>query len=199
VREELVCCAEGCVLSCRWWAEWCAYTRYKQRAEQENTAAAADGGTEAASGQAGSCTTVSTPEAPRRIDNRDIVFDSKLRDNLEENRDFVIVSLSIALTLQLRPSPLLPFSSRMHATKGSLSHLRQSQGDLYLSSNLLGHRDLMQTGSSLESSSSNTATASRLCSCVHFTSRLILLEETPPCVTSCVCVCAACLHCSCCR
>jgi hypothetical protein len=109
-------------------------TRYKQTADQEDTAGAADGGSEAASGQAGSCTTVSTPEAPGRIDNRDIVFGSKLRNNLEENRDFVIVSASIRLALQLRPSPLLPFSSRMHAAKGGLSQLRQSPGDLYLGS-----------------------------------------------------------------
>jgi hypothetical protein len=107
------------VLSCRWWAEWCAYTRYKQPAEQDDTAAVADGGSEAASGHAGSCTTVSTSEAPRRIDNRDIVFDSKLRDNLEEGRDFVIVSIGVTVTPQLQRSPLLPFSNRMHASKGS--------------------------------------------------------------------------------
>lgn len=91
------------MLCCRWWAEWCAYTRYKQPAEQDDTAAAADGGSEAASGLAGSSTTVFTPEAPSRIDNRDIVFDSKLRDNLEEGRDFVIVSVTLTLTLQLQP------------------------------------------------------------------------------------------------
>lgn len=71
-----------CVVSCRWWRQWCAYTRYRQQP-------AADGDDAA---EAGSDSLAGGPEAPPAIDNSDIVFDSKLRDNLEEGTDFVIVS-----------------------------------------------------------------------------------------------------------
>jgi hypothetical protein len=67
------------LVTCRWWAQWCAYTRYKQPPAAEGDAADAAGS--------------DSPEAPPPIDNSDIVFDSKLRDNLEEGRDFVIVSV----------------------------------------------------------------------------------------------------------
>lgn len=72
------------VVSCRWWAQWCAYTRYKQPPAADGDAA-----------EAGSDSLAGGPKAPPPIDNSDIVFDSKLRDNLEEGTDFVIVSVGV--------------------------------------------------------------------------------------------------------
>lgn len=81
-------CWHGPVLAVlrRWWAQWCAYTRYKQPSGSE----AADGSSEA-HGSA-STTTVTGPEVPDSIDNQEIVYGERLRDNLEEGKDFVIVS-----------------------------------------------------------------------------------------------------------
>lgn len=70
--EQMYLVSEG------WWAQWCAYTRYKQPPAAEGDAADAAGS--------------DSPEVPPPIDNSDIVYDSKLRDNLEEGRDFVIVT-----------------------------------------------------------------------------------------------------------
>lgn len=75
---------------CRWWAQWCAYTRYKQPAASE----AADGSSEALG--SASTATVTGPEVPDSIDNQEICYvgGEKLKENLEENKDFVIVSTS---------------------------------------------------------------------------------------------------------
>lgn len=71
----------------RWWAQWCAYTRYKQPPASET----ADGSSEAIGST--STATATGPEVPESIDNLEIVYaGEKLRENLEENKDFVIVS-----------------------------------------------------------------------------------------------------------
>lgn len=93
-----------CALPYRWWAQWCAYTRYKQAAAEHAEAAAAEGSSEAASGLASGSATVTGPEVPERIDNSDICEGSStLRANLEEGRDFVIVSATPRQQLQARP------------------------------------------------------------------------------------------------
>jgi len=75
------------LLWCRWWAQWCAYTKFKQ--PQSSTAGETSSDT--VSGLPGSPSPAG-PQAPDSIDNTDIVADTKLRDNLEEGRHFVIVS-----------------------------------------------------------------------------------------------------------
>lgn len=89
----------------RWWAQWCAYTRYKQPPASE---AAADGSSEA-HGSA-STATITGPEMPDSIDNQEIVYGERLKDNLEEGKDFVIVSTSLLLQLRV----LQPLCSDAH-------------------------------------------------------------------------------------
>lgn len=90
------------LLSCavhRWWADWCAYTSYKQQqgSSSEPTADAAAPGDDASSD---SVPALVTAEAcsPGEISNKDIslwdtsVAGYKLKQGLAECRDFEIVS-----------------------------------------------------------------------------------------------------------
>lgn len=142
------------VVSCRWWAQWCAYTRYKQPPAADGDAA-----------EAGSDSLAGGPKAPPPIDNSDIVFDSKLRDNLEEGTDFVIVSVGVYAVWLCR-------------TQQARVHTHPVKSDASPLPCLSRH----MSSSSLESQRRRIRVSTALASCSHT-------------VVWCVCVCAVCCQC----